>query len=483
MKSIQTRISAVLAIFVTGVLVIYTQRIELIAIPMAMVLIALMMRGFRTAVVITTWVLILFLSRIPVTFFGFGYFSYVAYFCVFATSCAFLARMISLQRRQFVSREIWMVGLFALPITIGAVQGLQHLHEIPWHMLAAWMDVSLDARAYLRTFYFAPMFMPLLAVLIAGAVTRGLDPERLFRPVLALAWLFAIFVPAYIAVTGLSLSELVEFSESSRAEYLAEEGGLHPNVYGLYCAMVYAFLLGSYHTLAQGHRRFALATMVASTLVILLTFSRSALVAFALVNALHFWRIELPKKMAVVALVFVALALLPEALFERFQLGADTGDLDRFSSGRVENIWLPLLPDVADNWLLGQGHHSIYWTNAQKMSEIYPVTHSHNAFIDLLLDYGIWGMAIIVSFYAYVWRKFLVHAITDPSARLRGFFSGGHLAMVVLLSTTLNGRLTPELSHFPLWVAIGILLGRLSMLKGQATTRADLKELQSRGAA
>ena len=468
----------------TGVLVIYTQRIELMAAPLAVILLLLILNYYNIGVVITTWVLIIFLSRIPATFFGFEYFSYAAYFCTLATSFAFLARLYLTQKEQFVSHDVWIIALFALPITIGASRGIQHLDEIPLHMLTAWEVISLDARAYLRTFYIAPMYMPLLAVLVAGAVSHGLDPDRLIRPVLALAWFFAILVPVSVVATGLDLGGVAEYAQSSRADFLAEDGGLHPNVYGLYCAMVYALLLGRYNTLDQVQRKqVAIPTMLASTFVILLTFSRSAVLAFCLVNGIYFLRINILKKIAILFFVLIILALLPEAFFERFRLGMDTGDLDWYSSGRLGSIWMPLLPDITENWFNGQGHYSIYWTNAQLIGTMYPVTHSHNAFIDLVLDYGIWGTAMIIFFYLFIWHKFRVLANTYPSSRLRGYFYGGHLAMVVLLSTTLNGRLTPELVHFPLWVVIGIMLGSLTVLKGQATSQAGLNDLQPQGVA
>jgi hypothetical protein len=415
---------------------------------------------FNSAIVVlTTWAVMVFLARIPVTYFNLQYFSYVVYVCILAALAGFVVSG-HFVIRITVLRQVSTIALLVLPAAIGALRGLAHVHEIPGHMLTAWVEVALDERAYVRTFFVEPMMMPVVSVVLAGAIARGLDPVRVFKPALAMVWFFGAFVLISALSAGQSLTQLAEFAELSRSEFLYD-GGLHANVYGMYCATVYAFILGAYGTLRG---RFSLwlarATLAVATIVIFLTFSRSAVVAFVIVNTLHFWQTRLPQKVVLVGVALLGIGVVPTGLLDRFQISSPTQDADRFSSGRLEHIWRPLLPDVIDNKVFGQGHYSIYWTEAQQSGEIYPVVHSHNAFLDLLLDYGVFGAAAILSFYFIVWRKFIFLSRAEPVPLLRGFFGGASLAMVVVLLSSLNGRLTPEFPHFPIWLALGIAAGR-----------------------
>lgn len=457
-----------LGIFAVGVLVIYTQRLELLALVAVPLAAAPLVLNYRVAVVVTTWAMLIWLSRIPAALFDIVYFSYVVYFCLAATVVALLMR-IGVSRRYIVPRDLWILGLLVIPVALAGMRGAAHVYEIPNHMLIAWMEVSLDARTYLRTFVITPLFQPLLAFLIAAAVGWGLNPVRLMKPGLIMVWVFSVMVIGYVVTTGEGVGEIAQRAEATRSEYLFDMG-LHANAYGLFLATAYAFMLSMVKEITNWiAKRFVLATMGLATIAIFLTFSRSAVVAFGVVNLVHFWKTDSRKKTVLVALLLLVWLVVPVALFDRFQIGLDSGNADVISTGRVDHIWLPLIPDITDNLLLGQGLYSIYWTHAQQFALIYPVVHSHNFLLDLLLDFGVVGTVPVLAFYAYVWRSFLRLSTIEREPLLWGFFRGGHLAMIVtLLGAMVNGRLTPEHTHILLWIAIGIAFGRLGLLKRQA---------------
>ena len=91
---------------------------------------------------------------------------------------------------------------------------------------------------------------------------------------------------------------------------------------------------------------------------------------------------------------------------------------------------MPLLPDIAGHLWFGQGMQSIMWTDAQRFQEIFPVSLAHNAFLDLILDFGLIGALPIVAWYAYLWRGFRHGSRNDPDPEFRALFSGGNLALL-----------------------------------------------------
>lgn len=463
--------AVVIGVFAVGIVAVFTGRLELLAVTVGLPFLFIAVTHYRAMVVATTWALLIFESRLPVALFGFTYFSYVVYFVLGSTLIAFLAWVAS-PGKQILAREIWIVALFVIPVTIGALRGVGHVNDIPAHMLDAWYDVALDSRAYLRTFFLMPMFQPLLAVLVAGAIARGLNPMRLLKPGLVLVWLLFMILGANMVAGEVSLSELAYVAEAARDEFLSSDVAWHANHVGLYGAFIYALLLGMMASVTRRLRRFFVATMAIAVVLVFLSFSRSAVIALVAVNILYFWKAGHWTKWLLVMSIAIAWAILPDEIFSRFRLGMDTGDVNVFTSGRIENIWIPLVQDVLNSFVLGQGHYSVYWTHAQQAGLIYPVVHSHNALIDLLLDYGVLGAAPILIFYAYVWRKFFNLSKIESIPVFQGIFYGGHLAMVVLLATIFNGRLTPQPTHLPLWITIGIMFGRLELLKMQSQPRS-----------
>jgi O-antigen ligase len=291
--------------------------------------------------------------------------------------------------------------------------------------------------------------------------------QRLLKPIVAAVWFFIVFIIFNLISAGMSLSQIAEYAEWSRSQFLYD-GGLHANAYALFSAIVFALLLGYVGALQRRtERTIAIATMAAALLITLLTFSRSAMLAVLVVVLLQFRNASVAKRLLLAIVLLGAVAFLPSELFDRFRIVSAAADLDRFSSGRLEGIWQPLLSDVGEHLWFGQGHYSIYWTQSQQDEMIYPVTHAHNGLLDLLLDYGIVGTAVGVAFYTYVWRQFKRLSERDPSAEYRSIFRGAQLAMVVFIFASFNGRLTPEAIHFPLWIVIGLMFGRITALPYQ----------------
>jgi len=136
------------------------------------------------------------------------------------------------------------------------------------------------------------------------------------------------------------------------------------------------------------------------------------------------------------------------------------------SAGRIDGLWLPLLPEVLASPLFGHGLASILWSDAMQVAEVDPIrvigaTHPHNAYLETLLDMGVVGLALLGAYYLHVWRAFRALG-ADPAldARLRGFFQGAAAGLAALLAVAVfDSSLAPRAEQAYLWLAIGLMYG------------------------
>ena len=454
---------AVMGILGGAFLFLYTRRVELLALvglPMAL----RMVTSFRTSALITTCAMFIWLSRVPTTFFDLSVFSYVVYASLALSIAAFCARAVhrGTARLPLVT-NLWL-ALYVGVVLYAGITGMQNAEGIPaWMLAGANVDYGIPW-VYFRSIVLPGIFLPLLALVTATAIVDRQKLESTMLP----AWIFgfgiAIIVVGYVLMSGIGIGTLSD--ASFRNEHL-KDLGFHSNELGTLLALAYALTLGGREALTG--RRVRVLTVVSLAVIavaLVLTFSRGALLAFIVVNALFFAGGSSRRRMVFAAAVAVVLLFAPAAVFERAQFGLGTWDLNEISAGRLDNIWLPLLPDIGDHLLVGQGLHSIMWTDAQRLQQIYPVMVAHNAYLDLLLDVGVVGTMIVLGWYFFLYRGFRRGAATDPDPRFRAVFYGGYLALVALLVCALsNDRLTPTAPSALLWLAAGVLLGRQAQLR------------------
>src|SRR5258708_10023887 len=167
-----------------------------------------------------------------------------------------------------------------------------------------------------------------------------------------------------------------------------------------------------------------------------LTFSRGSFMGFIVVNVLFLlWRRNVKTLIFGGLLAAVALLLVPGAVHDRVTTGFGSG-LDSYSAGRIDEIWLPLLPEVLRSPIYGQGLGSILWSEAMRSGAgitIAAVGHAHNAYLQALLDMGIAGLILVCAYFAHVWKEFRTLGV-DPavSPTLRGLYLGGAAALATL---------------------------------------------------
>jgi O-antigen ligase len=216
-----------------------------------------------------------------------------------------------------------------------------------------------------------------------------------------------------------------------------------------------------------GLRAVLLASMALMVMALVLTFSRGAFGAFILVNVLFlFWRRSVKTLILFGLAASIALFALPAAVYERLSSGDGEG-LDAISAGRIDWLWLPLLPEVMRSPVYGSGLGSIMWSQPMRVgggANVLLTTHPHNAYLQALLDTGALGLLLLCAYFAHVCREFWklgADPAVDPA--MRGFFQGAAAGLLgFLVSSITDGSLMPRPEQALLWLAIGMMYGQLN---------------------
>jgi len=355
-----------------------------------------------------------------------------------------------------------LVLLYMLPIVAAGVMGTMHVDDIHPSFYEQLVINYTNWSGYLRDTVVKPLLTVLAAALVGAAVAKARKPEPFVLALAVGACLLALVMLGFILASGVRLGWLA----SARARAFFDQIGTHANELGRVFVTAYALLLFAWWETKTEKAKVALfAALGVLSLCIVLTFSRNAFLGFFLVNGLFLiWRFNAKKLGLALLGTAVAVALAPEAVYRRLTYGFDTGSADAVSAGRIEHIWLPLVPDALQSPLWGQGLDSILWSHAMTSGSVLFVGHPHNAYLQAILDMGVIGLALMVAYYWTVWRGFRAlgsNAYLSPL--MRGFFQGACAALVAFaVSGLTGGSLRPQPENVLLWIAIGIMYGLLA---------------------
>ena len=376
-----------------------------------------------------------------------------------ATLVSYLIRGHSL--KGFIPKPLgWF---FIVPIVIAGLLGTRHVDEVHPYFYEVEVIHFTDALGYLRDVLLKPMLTVVAALLVAQAVAKAKKAENFLVPFIVAVWLMSLMAIGYVVAEGVSIGALA--LTSSRTFFSAL--GMHANDLGRLYAVAYALLLFTWGETKDARlKTVLLVTMAVLTLALLLTFSRGAFVGWVGVNVLFLlWKFN--AKTAGLALLAggAGMLLMPGAVVSRMSLGlVGGGDVNEFSAGRVEEIWLPLLPELFKSPLWGNGLDSTMWAKALWAEMMLPVTHPHNAYMQAILDMGLLGMGLLLAYYWHVYRSCRdlgSNAYLSPT--MRGFYQGAVAGLLCFIVTGFAGsslRPTPEFAF--LWIAIGMMYGQLA---------------------
>jgi O-antigen ligase len=376
-----------------------------------------------------------------------------------ATLVSFLARGKDLKR--FVPKPLFW--LYLVPVVIAGFIGTRHVDDIYPYFYEVEVIHFTDAFGYLRDTMLKPMFMVAASLLIGAAVAQAKRVESFLTPIIIAVWVMSLMLIGYVATAGLSLGELALATERSLLSVL----GMHANDLGRLYAVAYALLLFTWgETKDLKLKTTLIVTMGALTLALLFTFSRGAFIGWMMVNVLFLvWKFNARTAGLALLAGAIGLAFMPGAVVSRMSLGLIGGaDVNEISAGRIDEIWLPLLPELFKSPIWGSGLDSTMWANALWAETMLPVTHPHNAYLQAILDMGLVGLGLLLAFYWHVYRKLRdlgSNAYLSPT--MRGFYQGAVAGLLCFIVTGFAGsslRATPEFAF--LWIAIGMMYGQLA---------------------
>jgi O-antigen ligase len=354
-----------------------------------------------------------------------------------------------------------LLWLYIVPIVLAGLMGIAHVDDIHPDFAAGLVVDFTDWPGYLRDTLVKPMFIVLAAVLVGAAMAKARKPERFIVAITIGAVALALLEFVFILLSGVTLGYLA----SPRARAFFQGIGSHANELGRIFTIAYALLLFTWWETKNEAAKLGLFVVLGVlTLAILLTFSRNAFLGFLLINALFLmWKFNMKKLGLAVLGTVVAAALAPGAVYRRLTYGFDTG-ADAVSAGRIEGIWLPLLPETLNSPVWGNGIDSIMWSQPMLSGAILMVGHPHNAYLQAVLDMGLVGLVLLVAYYWHVWRGFRAlgsNAYLSPV--MRGFFQGACAALIgYAVSCMSGGSLRPQPENIFLWLAIGMMYGLLA---------------------
>jgi O-antigen ligase len=363
--------------------------------------------------------------------------------------------------RGFLPRPL--LWLFIVPILAAGALGAQHVGEIVPAFHAYELIAFQDAAGYARDLVAKPLSMVLFALLVGAAVSKSAQPEKFLLPMMVSIAVVGLGVLAFVAQSGVALHQLA----SSTAREFLSTLGMHANDQGRLYAFAYALLLFTWaEAKAPGLRAALLATMALTATALVLTFSRGAFGAFFVVNVLFlFWRRSLKTLFLFGLAASIALFALPTEINERLSSGGGEG-LDAISAGRIDWLWLPLLPEVLRSPVYGSGLGSILWSQPMRVGggeSVLLTTHPHNAYLQALLDTGALGLLLLCAYFTHVYRKLRMLG-ADPAMdpALRGYFQGAAAGLLGFLAASFtDGSLMPRPEQALLWLAIGMMYGQL----------------------
>lgn len=314
-------------------------------------------------------------------------------------------------------------GVYRLILSRGAVDSFRWQHSLAPLLYGAYLllgvasllwstnpgysllQLVMDVTSLVFAYFFVKSFLLLEAFFSARSV--------LLSQVLGTAsfWLVLLFV------VGLVVAPEV-FGRLTHGAAEIRLGGyfINPNELGMLCVVCLSCLwLGLY----RGHRPVLTALQIVPVLAALvLTGSRSSLVGFLLIVGFHIWQARSTRlKLALTTATLLALPLVGQLFIKQ-------GGLNEVLNltGRLP-FWHALLTEgLPKEPLLGYGFMRIAYGDYFQSAHTYAAQMTHNTFIQVLLNLGLVGFAIVLAQLAFTLRGFATYPTREGRLLLLGIF-------------------------------------------------------------
>lgn len=245
--------------------------------------------------------------------------------------------------------------------------------------------------------------------------------------------------------------------------------GIHPNDLARPLAFTLLAALMLAPLLAKRWQRFLLLSGAAAAVPCFLgMMSRGGFLAFCMavvVLGVLRWR----KLLLLFPLGVVLVVALKPSVAERALMGVERGgpyvrshDWDEISAGRITKLWPPVLDQIGRSPLIGHGRYAIVRERCYEqilLLEGSVPSHPHNAYLEVLLDGGVAGLAVCLLLMALVTRASLSLMREREDLLLSRAGAISLAGVVVVMTSSLSGHsFFPNQATVPFLVVWGVAL-------------------------
>lgn len=365
-----------------------------------------------------------------------------------------LGTMLGHDKTRVVRKDF--LYLYFFPLLLVAIIGTFNFHKTPAELMYL---VNYDSSVgYFRDEFLKPILMVLAILLIGWVIEKKLNYRFYLHSFLASIFILSLlFVYSFIE----SGFDLGAYSDNEVRGKINETIGPHANDVGLLLSTTFCILLFAWGELKGKVKIYTFVIIILVMFSVALTFSRASLLGCVLVFVLY----NLIKKNHILLVVlFGGLAPVLLWVFLNVDLGrinenVASGNVDDISSGRVELIWLPVIDEITNNPFIGNGLRSYNWSDAVSYGDAIPVGHPHNAYLQLVQDFGIVLGGIILIFY---YRLYLLFSDVTRIVEVRysGFFKGAKFSLfIVMFQGFFGGTFEISYMHSSIWIIAGVAIG------------------------
>ncbi len=253
--------------------------------------------------------------------------------------------------RRFVPPPL--LWLYVVPIVVAGALGVRHVDEIAAGFYMYGLLEFDDAAGYVRDLVVKPLFLVLFALLVGAAVARSEKPEKFLAPTLISIWVMGAMVIVFVFRSGIGIDQL---ASAARANSCHRSACTPTNWDACTRSLTRCCSSPGPKRRTQALGCFCWRRWDWWSVALVLTFSRGAFLGFVLVNLLFvLWRLN-----AKTLIVFIRSWRWARYSFSRARsTNACRTDLvavsDAISAGRIDSIWLPLLPEAMRHPIFGNG--------------------------------------------------------------------------------------------------------------------------------
>jgi hypothetical protein len=317
-----------------------------------------------------------------------------------------------------------------------------------------------SALRYFLSFFAVPsIFVVIFIYILKCMVQRG---DIVAVKNMLLYSLFPLSI-AIIAV-GLANASLL-LSRGAMVDVYTRVFGFHYNDLGAFYIIPVPLML---HDVLQ-RRKFALLNYLMAFLAVCILQGRAVILVFVISSLIFMLLSGRVKSMMLFILVIVIAAgfFLPDFLLQTFSIGVESGNVNAMMSGRVNELWYPILMDRLEHpvqLLFGEGRYAYMASDLFFSGDLYQAGNVHNAFLDYMLENGlILTMLFAVAVIFFMRRAWFVgKRYSDPL--YWAFYTG----LIGFLASTISGnRLIPDLHNAYVFVTLPLFINYTRLLRSR----------------